>query len=380
VLVVGAFVGGAANTPGTLLTARVLQGLATAIATPAALALLAGAFEEGPLRQKAMGLNGALMAGGFTTGAVFGGLLTDMLSWRWAFFVNIPLGLAILAAAPALLTESRALDLPGAVTVTGGLLLAVYGVNSGARIGWANATTISTLVLGAILLATFWRIEATAADPLVSLPMLRRRDVRYGNLGGFTIFVTASAATFLMTLFIQQVLGYSPLSTGLLFGAMGAGAFVGGILAAQLVVRTGPKRLLVGGLGLQGLATAGFVLVGDQRGGGAVTALLVVGIVWGLAQVVAIVAYMVTATAALPPESQGQGTALTTMTQQVALTIGIPLLSTLAVSRTNALRHTGTALHALVGGIRLALVVDGALLLVSTLVIALALKTRTQSE
>lgn len=137
VLGVSSLLGGLATSPEVLLVARVLQGLATAAVTPAGLALLTTAFKEGPLRERALGLNGALMSAGFTAGAILGGLLTDLLSWRWAFFVNVPVAALVLVLAPSVITDSRPdrrprLDVPGAATVTGGLLLLVYGLTQAA--------------------------------------------------------------------------------------------------------------------------------------------------------------------------------------------------------------------------------------------------------
>lgn len=142
-LAAGSLVGGLATTPAMLLTGRVLQGLATAIATPAALSLLTTSFPEGPLRTRALGLSGALMSAGFTVGAILGGVLTDLLSWRWAFLVNVPVAVLIFAVTPVVVAESRSrdrarLDVPGAVTVTGGLLALVYGITSAGSAGWGS--------------------------------------------------------------------------------------------------------------------------------------------------------------------------------------------------------------------------------------------------
>ena len=172
-----------------LLVARVAQGTAAAIVTPAALSLLTTSFPEGPRRERALGLNGALMAAGFTTGAVLGGVLTDLLSWRWAFYVNVVVALAVLVVGPAVLTESRPaqrprLDLPGALSVTAGLLALVYGLTAAGEHSWADPRALVALGLGVVLLGVFWAVEHRVAEPLVSLDVLRRRSVGWGNLAG----------------------------------------------------------------------------------------------------------------------------------------------------------------------------------------------------
>ncbi|MGQ4439200.1 MFS transporter, partial [Streptomyces violaceoruber] len=185
--------GGLTTSPEVLLAARVAQGLATAAATPAGLSLLTTSFAEGPLRQKALGINGALMSAGFTTGAILGGVLTDLLSWRWTFFVNVPVALAVVLVAPAVIKESRpaaraGLDLPGALTVTLGLLGLVYGMTQAGAYGWTHPHALAGLAGGALLLAAFVLIERTVAAPLVPLGTLRRRNVAWGNVLGLLAF------------------------------------------------------------------------------------------------------------------------------------------------------------------------------------------------
>ncbi|WP_086777892.1 MFS transporter, partial [Streptomyces griseus] len=235
VLGLSSALGGLAGSPEVLLTARVLQGLATAAVTPAGLALLTTAFKEGPLRERALGLNGALMSAGFTAGAILGGLLTDLLSWRWAFFINVPVAALVLALAPSVITDSRPerrprLDVPGAVTVTGGLLLLVLGLTRAGETGWTAPATLAALAAGAVLLAAFVRIEQRAAAPLVPTHILGRRSVVWGNTAGLIAFATETSLVFLLTLYLQEVLGYSALATGLAFGVLGIGTVVGGLL------------------------------------------------------------------------------------------------------------------------------------------------------
>lgn len=246
VLGLSSALGGLATSPEVLLTARVLQGLATAAVTPAGLALLTTAFKEGPLRERALGLNGALMSAGFTAGAILGGLLTDLLSWRWAFFVNVPVAALVVALAPSVIADSRPavrprLDVPGAATVTGGLLLLVYGLTQAGASGWTTPTTLAALLAGAALLIGFWFVEKRTAAPLVPVHILKRRSVIWGNATGLIAFVTETSLVFLLTLYLQEVLGYSPLATGLAFGVLGIGTVIGGTLGGRTVGRFGNR-------------------------------------------------------------------------------------------------------------------------------------------
>ena len=357
VLAVGSLAGGLATSPAILLVARVVQGLATAMTVPAALSILTTSFPEGPARTRALGLNAAVLTGGFTIGALLGGVLTDALSWRWAFLINLPIALLILAAAPVLVSESRTgertpLDVPGAVTVTGGLLALAYGATEAGARGLGSPAALISIGVAELLLLAFWRIESRSENPLVPVAVLRRRSVAWGNFGGFVIFSMASGVVFLMTLYLQDVLGRSPLATGLAFGGAGLAAVAGGIVAPSVIGRLGPHRSLVIALVTQGSGIA-LLLAAGQGGGGIV---LVVGALsfafFGHAY--GITAYMVTATSGLPDHQQGLATGLTTLSQQIALTLGTPILSAIAVARTSSLEPSSSAVDAALGGIHLA--------------------------
>ncbi|MDX3855392.1 MFS transporter [Streptomyces sp. AK02-01A] len=358
---IASLAGGLAVSPGMLMVARVAQGLATAAVTPAGLSLLTTSFPEGPLRDKALGLNGALMSAGFTTGAILGGVLTDLLSWRWAFFINVPVALAVVVAAPALLKESRPrerprLDVPGALAVTGGLLALVYGMTAAGDHGWSGPRTLVPLAVGAVLLTGFYFLEKRSAAPLVPIRVLRRRTVVWGNAAGLIAFVTETSLVFLMTLYLQQVLGFSPLAAGLSFGVLGAGTVLGGVLAPRVIGRYGSRAALVAGGLLQAVATASLFALGDDRGW---LALLLAGtFAGGVGNMLVIVGFMVTATSGLPDAEQGTATGLATMTQQVGITLGTPVMSAVVVSSSGALLD-GIGLAVLVNA---GLVVAGALL------------------
>ncbi|WP_329518985.1 MFS transporter [Spirillospora sp. NBC_01491] len=350
-LALGSLLGGLATSPAVLLAGRVMQGLATAMATPAALSLLTTSFPEGRLRTRALGLSGALMSAGFTVGAVLGGVLTDLLSWRWAFLVNVPVAVLILVVTPVLVGESRAarrgrLDVPGAVTVTGGLLALVYGITAAGERGWGSPLALGTLAAAVALLVAFVLVERRAPAPLAPLRVLTKRTVTWGNIGGLVAFATETSLVFLMTLYLQQVLGFSPLTTGLALGVLGAGTFAGGVAAPRIMARAGGRWTLAGGLVLQAAATAALLGLGESRGGlGLMLAATAIG---GFGNLVAIVAFMGTATSGLPDGEQGLATGLATMTQQVAITVGIPVMSAVATARAGVLDgiHTATLVNA----------------------------------
>ncbi|WP_308125786.1 MFS transporter [Nonomuraea ceibae] len=348
--------GGLATSPGMLLAARVAQGLATAVVTPAGLSLLTTSFPEGPLRARALGLNGALMSAGFTSGAILGGLLTELLSWRWAFYVNVPVALAVLVAAPVVLAESRPdrrprMDVLGAVTVTGGLLALVYGLTRAGEHGFADPVALAGLAAGAVLLVAFWFAEKRAVAPLVPVAVLARPSIKWGNLAGLLAFATETSLVFLMTLYLQKVLGYSALATGLAFGVLGLGTVVGGVLAPRVLARVGLRKALATGFALQAAATASLALLGTAPGW--IWLLLAATFAGGIGNMVAIVAFMVTATSGLPDSEQGLATGLATMTQQVGITMGIPVMSAVVTA----------AMGSVLQGVLVAVLVNAALAL-----------------
>ena len=347
-LAASSLVGGVADSPALLLAARAGQGLATAAVIPAALSLLTTAFAEGPLRERALGLNGALMAAGFTTGAVLGGLLTDALSWRWAFFVNVLVAVAVLALAPFVLPESRAagrdaaggsrrVDIAGALLVTLALLALVYGI----------VEEPVALLAATALLVAFVAVEARVAEPLVPLRVLRRRTVAFGNLAGLLAFATETGLVFALTLYLQDVLGYSALATGAAFAVLGAGTVLGGMLGPRVIARVGARRAVAGGLLVQAAATLPLVALGTD--GAWIVPLLVAMFAGGVANLVAIVGFMVVATSGVPDREQGLATGLTSLSQQVGITLGIPVVSAVAMGPAELLDGLALAI-AVIGG------------------------------
>jgi MFS family permease len=216
-LAAASLLGGVSTGPALLLAARVLQGVASAMAVPAALSLLITTFADERQRAWVLGLNGSLLSAGFTVGAIAGGMLVGVLSWRWAFLINVPVALAVLALTPAVVPAVRApagvrLDVPGAASVTLGLFAVAFGITQ---------PSLPALIAGLVLLALFFRIEHHATAPLVAIEMLTRPSVRWGNFAALTIFSMEAGLIFLMTLYLQDVLHFGPLTTGLIFGVPG---------------------------------------------------------------------------------------------------------------------------------------------------------------
>ncbi|WP_030422932.1 MFS transporter [Streptomyces sp. SCSIO 75703] len=372
VLGVASLVGGLAQNPEVLILARVFQGLATAAVTPAGLSLLTTSFPEGPLREKALGLNGALMSAGFTTGAILGGLLTDLLSWRWAFFINVPVVVAVLIVAPTVIKESRPderpkLDLPGAVSVTLGLLAIVFGLTQAGEAGWGSPEALLPLAAGVVLLLVFYAVERKVSAPLVPLSVLGKRSVAWGNIAGLIAFLTETSLVFLLTLYLQKVLGFSPLAAGLSFGVLGVGTVVGGSVAPRVIGKIGSKQTLITGGILQTVATAALLGLGDDRSW--MWLLLIGTFAGGVGNMLVIVGFMVTATSGLADHEQGLATGLATMTQQIGITMGTPIMSAIA---TGAMAGAGAA--AMLGGLKVAIAVNAAIVLLGTLTSALFLR------
>ncbi|WP_433650085.1 MFS transporter [Micromonospora zamorensis] len=368
ILGLSSLIGGLAITPGVLIAARVAQGLATAMVTPAALSLLTTAFPEGPRRAHVLGLNGALMAAGFTTGAILGGVLTDLFSWRWAFYINVAVAVIVLAIAPVVLAESRPerrarLDVPGAITVTLGLLAIVYGLTVAGERSWQDPTALLSLLAGAALLIVFWAVEKHVKEPLVPFSVLTRRSVGWGNFAGLIAFVTETSLVFLLTLYLQDVLDYSALAAGLAFAVLGAGTVIGGLVAPKVIAAVGSKQAIVGGLLVQAVATGSLVFLGTSSV--FIALLLVATFIGGVANLVAIVGFMVTVTTGVPDEEQGLATGLATMSQQVGITMGIPVMSAIVTATVHA--DAGQPSTGILTGLTAAIGVNAALCLLTAI-------------
>jgi EmrB/QacA subfamily drug resistance transporter len=364
---VSSLIAGLASDPSVLLAARVGQGLATAMVTPAALSLLTTMFPEGPARARVLGLSGALMAAGFTTGAALGGVLTGAVSWRWAFFINVVIAGLVLVVAPIVLKDRPAerrprLDAPGAITVTAALVLLVYGITTAGEAGWAEPLAWGPILAAVVLFAFFLWIESRVAEPLVSPALLKRRNIAWGNFAGLLAFATETSLVFPLTLYLQETLGFNAVTAGLIFAWLGIGTVLGGLIAPKVIGKAGFKAAIVAGFVVQGAATLPLAFVSDSNGW--VIPLLIVTFIGGMANLVAIVGYTVASTTGVPAEQQGLATGLITMSQQVGITLGTPVMSAVV---------TAFATTTLLPGIQSAIGINAAICIVSAVVVAVFL-------
>ncbi|MEU6865557.1 MFS transporter [Streptomyces sp. NPDC046876] len=357
--------------PAAFLAGRALQGLGAAVIVPTGMSLLTTTFPEGPLRDKALGISGTLLSLGFTVGMVLGGVMTDTLGWRSTMGLLAVTAVVVLALAPGLLPESRTpqrprLDVPGAVTVTGGLLALIYALSTAAQRGFGDADVWGTLAAGVVLLLAFGAVESKASAPLVSLPMLKRRTVAWGNAGGLVTFAMMSTVVFVLTLYLQETLHLSSFRTGLVFGVQGIASAFAGSYAPKVIGRFGARRTLIGSLLGQGVFTAALLAVGTASGALVATVAVSVASMFHLG---AIIAYGLVATSGLRNEEQGLAAGLVTTTQQVGLTIGIPLLGVLATTQAS-----------LFDGVRTVLAVDAGLVLAAAVLVGIGLRDRAAAE
>jgi EmrB/QacA subfamily drug resistance transporter len=329
--------GGMAQNGAWLIAARALQGTAGAVLAPATLSLLTTTFTAPAARRRALGAWSATAASGAAIGVLAGGVLTDLLDWRWVLFVNVPIGIALLAGAAWTLTESRAggtarhLDVPGAVTVTAGMALIIYAIVGTDTHPWASAHTISILAAGIAMLGTFVLIEARLAEhPLVPLGVFRQRSLTAANGVSFVIGASILSLFFFLSLYLQQVNGYTPLRAGLAFLPVGLAILSTALLAARLVARIGARRQLVIGLLLAaaGLAWMTRLAPGEGYWPGVFLPGLLAGAGFGLS----IVPATIGGTAGVPPQQAGLASGLLNTTRQVGGAIGLAVAATVAAA------------------------------------------------
>ena len=367
----------------SLIGARVLQGLGAAIITPAALSILSTTFVEGRDRNIALGAWGAVGGFGAVAGVLLGGVLTDALSWEWIFFVNVPVGVAALAVAPLLLQESRdarvkRFDVPGAVLVTGGLSLLVYAITQAGQEGWLAGETVTFFAVSLAMLVGFVAWELRHPEPLVRFGILQTRTVSGANVAGF-IMGTAMFSMFLMlTLYMQQVLGYSAMKTGVAYLAVAGTAIVWSAVAAQLVTRVGVKPVMVVGMTM---LTAGLLFFTQVSAGGSYVGDLLPGfLLIGVGIGFSFVPISIAALAGVQDAEAGLASGLINTSQQIGGALGIAALSTIATQRAEDAIGTGSALPvALVDGFSSAFMV-GAVIAALGLVAALTLIRRNELE
>jgi EmrB/QacA subfamily drug resistance transporter len=344
---VASLLSGLAWSDGALIGSRALQGLGSAMITPAALSILTTMFAEGGERNKALGAWGAVGAFGAVAGVLLGGILTDLLSWEWIFFVNVPVGLGALAIAPALLSESRdatakSFDFPGAALVTTGLVVLVYALTQANDYGWGSAETIGFFAVSAALLAAFVAWEGRTSDPLMPFSIFRLRTLVGANVAGLILGTIVFSMFLMLTLYMQQVLDYSPLRAGLAYLAVAGTAIVWSAAAAGLVTRVGVKPVLVAGMVFLTLGNLYFtqVSVGGSYLGDLLPGFLLIAIGLGFS----FVPISIAALAGVAPSEAGLASGLINTSQQIGGALGIAALSAVATSTTDGALADGTAL------------------------------------
>jgi EmrB/QacA subfamily drug resistance transporter len=384
---VASFAGGVAQSEGWLIAARAIQGLGAAIVSPAALSIITTTFAEGAERNRALGIWGAVAGAGGAAGVLLGGILTSGLSWRWVLFVNVPIGLLAATLAPRTLLESRSndehrsFDLPGAVTVTAGLALLVYAVVDAVNSGWGSSTTLIRLAIAAALLIAFLVIELRTRHPLMPFSIFRLRTLRGANIVGLLIGMSLFSMFFFISLYVQQVLHYSPIKAGLAYLPLAVGIILSAGAASQLVTRVGFKPPLIAGM----LLVAGGLLWFSQvpaTGGSFAADVLGPSLLAACGLGFSFVPVTIAAVTGTEAGEAGLASGLINTSQQVGGALGLAILATIANSRTQSLFHSGVhdAAVALTKGFDRAFLVGAGFALAGALLAAVLISSRDSRE
>jgi EmrB/QacA subfamily drug resistance transporter len=338
IFAVASLLNGLATSSEFLVASRALQGLGGALVSPAALSIITTTFAEGSDRTKALGVWSAIAAGGGAFGLLIGGILTDLLSWEWIFFVNVPIGIATLALALRYVPESRAAtrqataDLPGAVTVTAGLVVLVYAIVKAEDFGWGSGSTLGLAAIALALLGGFVYIESHSPAPLIRLGIFRVRSLLGANVVLLVVAGGLFAFFFFSSLYVQQILGYSPLEAGLAFLPVTAGIMIGAALAQQLVKRIGVRTVSVIGMVIAGIA---LLLLSDSTVDGSYASTVLPGLIpQSIGMGLTFVPVTLIATTNVAEEDAGLASGLFNTSQQIGGALGLAILSTLAADRT----------------------------------------------
>jgi len=336
---------GLAQSEGMLIASRAVQGFGGAIISPAALSIVMTSFEEGADRNKALGVWGALGGSGAAVGVLLGGILTDYLSWRWIFFVNVPVGLVVLLLTPRIVPESRReggerqYDALGAVLVSSGLALLVYAISNAPNVGWGTARTILLIIAAVALLIAFLVNERRISDPLMPFHIFRVRTVAGANAVGFLLGAVIFANFFLLTLYVQGVLHYSPVKTGLTFLATAGTAVISAGIAQALTTRFGAKPIIIIGLALLTGAMVWYSQIPVH--GKFVSDLLPGYLMVGVGIAFAFVPVSIAALAGVVEREAGLASGLINTSQQIGGAIGTAVASTVFATHYKALLKAG---------------------------------------
>jgi EmrB/QacA subfamily drug resistance transporter len=334
-----------ADSSSILIAARAFQGLGAAIISPAALSIVTTSFTEGAERNKALGIWGALGGSGAAAGVLFGGILVKYAGWEWIFYVNVPVGAIVLALAARLVPESRAdigtrrFDAAGAFTVTGGLALLVYAISKAPDVGWLTARTILLLIAAALLLATFLAIELRGRAPLMPFSIFRIRSLSAANVVAFLMGMVIFANFFVLTLYVQQVLGWSPLKTGFTFLATAGTTVIWAGVAQALTTKLGPRPVMVAGLLLLAAALASYTripIVGHYW-----PDLLPGYLVFAMGLAFSFIPVSIAALSGIEPQEAGLASGLLNTSQQIGGAMGVAITTTIFTTRSNDLLAAG---------------------------------------
>ncbi len=341
---------GFAQSSTMLILGRGLQGLGGALVSPAALSIIMTTFQDNAERTRALGVWSAIAAGGAAFGLLLGGVLTDLVSWRWNFFVNVPVGAATVFLALRYVPESRAdlghrrFDAAGATTVTAGLLAIVFGIVKAQAWGWGSGKTLGVLAFGVALLAIFVALESRSSAPLVKLSIFRIRSIATADAVMMLVASAMFGMFFFASLYVQDVLGYSPLKAGLAFLPVSLGIIVGAGISQAVIKRFGVRNVSVIGLAL---ATAGLLYLTRVPVHGHYVSDLLVGLLpMSIGMGLVFVPITLLGTSGVANDDAGLASGLFNSAQQVGGSLGLAILATVAVDHTSALLNHATAVTA----------------------------------
>jgi EmrB/QacA subfamily drug resistance transporter len=356
VVAVASLLAGFAANQGELIAARAAQGLGAAIISPSALSIVTNLFRDGAERNKALGVWGAVVGSAGAVGVLLGGILTDGLGWEWVLWVNVPVSLIALALTPGLIPESRSesttrhFDAAGAVSVTAGLSLLAYALLDASTAGWGSTKTVALLAASVALIAAFIVIELRSQAPLVPFRIFRIRTLRGANVVGILLGASLFSMFFFISLYMQQVLGYSPIHAGLSYLPLALMIIVAAGFGGQLVTRFGFKPILAVGLALVAVGLLWFSRV--SVGGGFLTDILGPSLLAAIGLGLGFVTSTIAAVSGVKAEEQGIASGLINTSQQIGGALGLAVLSTIATTRTHDLMASGgsSLAKALTGG------------------------------
>jgi EmrB/QacA subfamily drug resistance transporter len=372
---------GLAQSSTMLIFGRGLQGLGGALVSPAALSIIMTTFQDTGERTRALGVWSAIAAGGAAFGLLLGGILTDLISWRWNFFVNVPVGIATVMLALRYVPESRAdlghrrFDAVGATTVTAGLLAIVFGIVKAQPWGWGSPKTLGVLGFGALLLVFFVFLESRSEAPLVKLSIFRNRSIATANVAMMLVASALFGMFFFVSLYAQDVLHYSPLQAGFAFLPLSLGIVIGAGISQAIIPRLGVRNVSVVGLAL---ATAGVLWMTRAPVHGAyVTDLLISFVPMSIGMGLVFVPLTLLATSGVANDDAGLASGLFNSAQQVGGSLGLAILATLSVDHTTSLVKQGVnATAATVSGYHVAFLASGLMMAAGALLLVVFLRKR----